>query len=92
MSDPFERAVERERAERRGRRHKAVWQRLGLHMRIYLVVNLGLAVIWGLQALVTSDDDPWFLSVVWGWGIGLFIHYLIVTQVTRQWRPATRHH
>jgi hypothetical protein len=87
MSDPFERAVRREKSERRGRRYRGVWKRFRIHLRIYLIANLALALTWALQALVTTEDEPWFVHVLWGWGIGLFIHYLVVTQVTGQWWP-----
>ena len=90
MSDPFERAVERERSERLGRRHGAVWKRFGIHLRIYLIVNLVLTAIWAVEALVDNGHPLWFLQVAWGWGIGLFIHYVIVTQVTGQWWPRRR--
>lgn len=29
----------------------------------------------------------WFVHVLWGWGMGLFIHSVIVTKVTGQWWP-----
>lgn len=87
MSDPFERAVEREKSERRGRRRRGVWKRFGIHLRIYLIVNLVLAGIWAVEALLDNGHPVWFVHVLWGWGIGLFIHYVIVTQVTGQWWP-----
>lgn len=87
MSDPFERAVEREKSARRGRRYRGVWKRFRIHLRIYVTVNLVLAAIWAVEALVGDGHPLWFVSVLWGWGIGLFIHYLVVTQVTRQWWP-----
>lgn len=90
MSDPFERAVEREASERRERRYRAVWRRFGIHLRIYLIVNLVLAAIWAVEALVDDGHPLWFVRVLWGWGIGLFVHYVIVTQVTGQWRPRRR--
>lgn len=90
MSDPFERAVERERSERLGRRYSAVWRRFGIHLRIYLIVNLMLAAIWAVEALVDNGHPLWFLPVAWGWGIGLLIHYVVVTQVTGSWWPPRR--
>lgn len=90
MNDPFERAVEREELERRRLRGKGAWRRFGIHLRIYLIVNLVLAGIWAVEALLDPGHPPWFLQVLWGWGIGLFIHYAIVTQVTGQWWPYRR--
>ncbi|MGH2746478.1 MAG: 2TM domain-containing protein [Actinomycetota bacterium] len=87
MSDPFERAVEREKSERRGRRRRGVWKRFGIHLRIYLIVNLVLAALWAVEALLDDGHPLWFVHVLWGWGIGLFVHYVIVTQITGQWRP-----
>lgn len=87
MNDPFERAVEREESQRRRRRHRAVWKRFAIHLRIYVIVNLVLAAIWAVEALVDDGHPLWFLQVAWGWGIGLLIHYVIVTQVTGSWWP-----
>lgn len=87
MSDPFDRAVEREKSERRRRRYRGVWKRFVIHLRVYLIVNVLLAAIWAIEALVDDGHPLWPLDVLWGWGIGLFIHYVAVTQVTRQWRP-----
>lgn len=90
MSDPFERAVEREKSERRERRRRGVWKRLGIHLRVYLIVNFVLAGIWAVEALLDPGHSLWFVHVLWGWGIGLFVHYVIVTQVTGQRRPRRR--
>lgn len=87
MSDPFERAVEREESERRGRRRRGVWRPFGIHLRIYLIVNLVLAGIWAVETLLRNGHPLWFMDVLWGWGIGLLIHYAVVTQVTGQWWP-----
>lgn len=94
MSDPFERAVEREKSERRGWRSRGAWRRFGVHLRIYLIVNLVLAAVWAVEAGMAGGHPMWFLSVIWGWGIGLLVHYLVVTQVTGQWwskRHVPRH-
>jgi hypothetical protein len=87
MSDPFQRAVEREKLERRERRYRAVWRRLTIHVRTYLIVNLALAAIWAVEAVFENGHPLWFLHVAWGWGIGLFVHYVLVTQVTRRLWP-----
>lgn len=87
MMDAFDRAVERDAQIRRARRTRPAWCRLGTHLRIYVVVNLALVAVWFIESLVTNEDEIWFVHVLWGWGIGLLVHYLVVTQVTRQWRP-----
>ena len=87
MSDPFKRAVEREKLERRQRRYRGTWRRLAIHVRTYLIVNLALAAIWAVEAVVNNGHPIWFLHVAWAWGIGLFIHYVLVTQITGQWWP-----
>ena len=87
MMDAFDRAVERDSQIRRARRTRPAWRRLGLHLRIYVVVNLALVAVWWIETLVTNEQEAWFVDVLWGWGIGLLVHYLVVTQVTTQWRP-----
>ena len=87
MSDPFDRAVEREKLARRRRYNKAAWRRMAIHARTYLLVNVLLAAIWAVEAVVENGHPLWFLHVAWGWGIGLFVHYVIVAQVTRQLWP-----
>lgn len=87
MMDAFDRAVERDAQIRRARRTRPVWRRLGVHLRIYVLVNLALVGMWLVESLVTNEDETWFVHVLWGWGIGLLVHYLVVTQVTKQWLP-----
>lgn len=90
MMDAFDRAVEREAQSRRASRTRPPWRRLAIHLRIYVVVNIALAAAWWIGTLLSNENEPWFVHVLWGWGIGLLVHYLIVTQVTRQWRPTPR--
>ena len=87
MMDAFDRAVEREAQARRARCTRPVWHRFAVHLRIYVVVNLVLVAIWWVETLVANEHEMWFVHVLWGWGIGLLVHYVIVTQVTGQWRP-----
>ena len=42
------------------------------HLLVYILVNLGLAVI----NYSTWSSHPWFLYSVGGWGIGLLAHGL----------------
>lgn len=87
MMDAFDRAAEREARARRARRHRPVWARFKIHLRIYLTVNSVLAALWVLPEILGDHDDPWFLYVAGWWGVGLLVHYLCVTQITRRWSP-----
>ena len=91
IQDPFDRAAEREAQARRERRALPCWAPLFVHARIYLVVNAFLAGIWVLEVLFSPPEEPWFLGTLFGWGIGLAIHYLVVTQITGRWLPPQRH-
>lgn len=54
-----------------------------LHLRAYLIVNLGLWLLW---ALIQFSADaprnglgyPWPIWTTLGWGIGLATHYVSV--------------
>lgn len=72
---------------RRARKTRPCWQALFIHARIYVAVNALLVVIWALEWTLGDGEPMWFLSSLYGWGIGLAVHYLVVTQITRQWRP-----
>ena len=85
--DAFDRAAQRETRARHDRRTRPVWGRFFLHLRIYLAVNAALLALWLLTTAITAHDSPWFRGPLVGWGIGLLVHYIVVTQVTRQWRP-----
>lgn len=87
MMDAFDRAAEREARARRDRRTRPVWKRFLVHLRIYVVVNAALVALWALTAALTTRDAPWFLGSLFGWGIGVLVHYIVVTQITEQWRP-----
>ncbi|HWL65645.1 MAG TPA: 2TM domain-containing protein [Actinomycetota bacterium] len=91
MSDAFDRAVEREQSERRRWRYRGAWKRFGVHLRVYLFVNLLLAAIWAAEAVVDGGHPFWPVHALWGWGIGLVVHYLVVTRVTGRWRPRRGH-
>lgn len=91
MMDAFDRAAAREATARRQRRTRPVWKRFLIHLRIYVVVNAALVAVWAVAALLTSHDAPWFFGPLIGWGIGVLVHYIVVTQVTHQWRPMRAH-
>lgn len=76
MDDPFERAVERERDERRARRHRVARAGFKWHATTYLAVNAGLLLIWASIWLQRDGGThPWFIYPLLGWGIGLAVHY-----------------
>lgn len=81
--DPFDRALARERTERRERRHRTTRAVFGFHARTYVVVNLTLVALWGLGWWLRGASFPWVLYPIVGWGVGLAMHYVAV-------RPAFR--
>jgi hypothetical protein len=42
------------------------------HFAIYVVVNLFLIAIW----YITGAGFPWFVFILFGWGIGIAAHYM----------------
>lgn len=64
--DDFAQAAFRERRARQTLRQRALY----LHLAIYGAVNLFLVVVW----MISGSDVPWFLFVVFGWGIGIAAH------------------
>lgn len=45
------------------------------HLIVYVIVNVTLVLAW---ALSTDIDHPWFIWVLVPWGIGVFIHFLVL--------------
>lgn len=41
-----------------------------IHVSMYLVMNVGMFVIW----LLTGSGYPWFVWPLLGWGIGILAH------------------
>ncbi len=82
MTDAFERAAERTESEhrQRHRRHRTRLARKGfrIHATVFAAVQALLVVIWALQWGLGGTALPWFLFVLFGWGIGLAIHYAVV--------------
>lgn len=80
MSDAFERAAERE-LERDYHNHKLGFR---IHLAVYLAVQAMLVATW---AVTSRTEDgfgfPWFVFVVFGWGIGLAAHFAAYTVVRR---------
>lgn len=59
-------------AKKRAQEKAGFW----VHLGIYIVVNVFLAVQWGM--ITGGIGFPWFLSTAGGWGIGLVAHFLAV--------------
>lgn len=83
MTDAFERAAQKEEAEhrRRGGERRARGRRrgFGIHLKVYIAVQVLLVAIWALVwQLGDGTAHPWFAYVLVGWGIGLAAHYLAV--------------
>ena len=87
MTDPFERAAQKERSER-GRRRRERWargNRLGfrIHLTAYVAVQIALVAVWLVLHANGGTDHPWFIYPLLGWGILLAAHYAAVRDVIR---------
>ncbi len=51
-----------------------------IHFSIYVIVNVFLIVIWA----VTYTGFPWFVFPLFGWGIGVLVHFLSVFVFAKQ--------
>ncbi|NTW92654.1 MAG: 2TM domain-containing protein [Methanoregulaceae archaeon] len=45
-----------------------------IHFAIYIAVNLFLIAIWWITG--GPGTFPWFVFILFGWGIGIFGHYV----------------
>lgn len=67
---------EEEQAYKAARERAEAIQGLYIHLLVFAVVNAGL---FGINWLTRGDDGGWwFYWPLLGWGIGLFIHILVV--------------
>ncbi|MBK5230884.1 MAG: 2TM domain-containing protein, partial [Thermoleophilia bacterium] len=85
--DPFDRVVDRAEAAEQARQATSRRRRQKLfssysrtafrvHATVYVAVNFLLIVIWAsLWQLEDAPSFPWFVYVLFGWGIGLAAHY-----------------
>ncbi len=51
-----------------------------VHFTVYIIVNIGLVLIWAFPA---GGGYPWFLWPLGGWGIGILFHFLGVFVFSR---------
>lgn len=73
--DDFAHAAFRERRAMHTMRQRALY----LHASVWVAVNVFLIVIWA----VTGADFPWFVFVLFGWGIGLTAHAASVFWISK---------
>ena len=66
MEDEFARAAFREREARQVVKRRAFL----VHLSVYIATNVFLFVVW----LLVGGGFPWFLFVLFGWGIGIAAH------------------
>ena len=81
MTDAFERAANRELAEKRQRRERrARGNQLGfrIHLAAYIGVQLLLIATWTIEWQLGGTGHPWFVYPLFGWGAGLAAHYAAV--------------
>ena len=63
----------RNASEKQARRRRAVKTGWFIHATVFVVVNVGL---WALNQ--ATGADQWHRFPLWGWGLGLAIHGLVV--------------
>ena len=64
--DEFARAAFREREARQVVKRRAFL----VHLSVYIATTVFLFVVW----LIVGGGFPWFLFVLFGWGIGIAAH------------------
>ena len=55
-----------------------------IHFAIYLIVNLFIVVQWWV--ITGGDGFPWFITTLFGWGIGIAAHYIAVFKKVNEFR------
>ena len=60
-----------ERAKKRVEELKAFY----IHLTVFISVNIAIFVI----NMLTDPDNLWFVYTLLGWGVGLTIHFIVVT-------------
>jgi len=87
MSDPFERAAARERADRDLRaenlRYRGTRLAFRVHLSVYVMVQALLFATWlTLRMNGQPNEHPWFIYPLLGWGIALAAHYAVTREIT----------
>lgn len=52
-----------------------------VHLRVFALVQIGLAAAWAITAALGAPSFPWFIFLLAGWGIPLLLHYRAVRSV-----------
>lgn len=65
----------------RRRAEKRAEEKIGFytHFGIYIIVNLLIFLIWLFFSV--RGSFPWFIFPLFGWGIGIFAHFVAVFKV-----------
>jgi len=80
--DPFELAARRELV------HGPKWA-FRIHLGVFAAVQVLLFVIWATTSHAGGGTVPWFLYPLFGWGIGLVAHYLVMRSWLAKAEPHT---
>ncbi len=48
-----------------------------IHFSAYLTVNIFFIAIWFLTPNDTGLQFPWWIIPMFGWGIGILVHYFV---------------
>ena len=86
--DPFERAVEREKATRRWRKGRRARYGFRVHLRVFVIVQVILFTSWAIEWVLDPGHPPWFLSPLIAWAAGVLVHYVMVRPAFRGRPPA----
>ena len=46
-----------------------------IHFAIYIIVNIFIIAQWWY--ITGGDEFPWFITTLFGWGIGIVAHYIV---------------
>jgi hypothetical protein len=76
MTDPFDRAVLREKLARWERRTRHLTAGFRCHALVFVIVNVALVALWLVARMSDDDswDDPWFVLTLVVWGLVLALH------------------
>ena len=55
-----------------------------IHFAIYIIVNTFILIQWWV--ITEGKGFPWFATTLFGWGIGIVAHYIVVFRKVRDYR------
>ncbi len=53
-----------------------------VHLTVYVVVNVAVFIVWFIT--MGGHGYPWFIWLIFGWGLGVIFHFLGVFFFDRQ--------